>query len=180
MRLGKLSHSSQLIRAVTAWSKSCTVVVNRTRQIMCDAVVPNETSEPLPCENATQFCCAANLGHCWQLVLVVFCGFSEQLGAVADQLSSLQSMNENCLWIHANDEMTLFCGGQDYGWACRKLSNKSFWERWRNISLDQKTKSKCLEDWKFGPLGSACCFQETIMWKRLHRLVQQRVCFSHV
>lgn len=49
------------------------------------------------------------------------------------------------------------------------------------ISLQtKKQKSKCLEDWKFGPLGSACCFQETIMWKRLHRLVQQRVCFSHV
>lgn len=86
--------------------------------------------------------CAANLGHCWQLVLVFFCGFSEQLGAVADQLSSLQSMNENCLWIHANDEMTLFCGGQYYGWACRKLSNKSFWVRWRNISPDQKTKKQ--------------------------------------
>lgn len=69
-----LSHSSQLIRSVTARSKSCTVVVNRTCQIMCDILVPNETwfHVKLPPGSAN---CAANPGHRWQLVLVFICGF---------------------------------------------------------------------------------------------------------
>lgn len=35
-----------------------------------------------------------------------------------------------------------FVGGQYHGWACRNLSNRSFWERRRNISPDQKTKKQ--------------------------------------
>lgn len=61
-----------------------------------------------------------------------------------------------------------------YRWACWNCSIKSFCAGWRKIPSDL-IKLKCLEQGKCGPLGLACCFWETIMWKRFHQLVQPGV-----